>query len=285
MTASPHAHHPDGAQKLNAPNLRKIESLDEIQSLCNPFAIVTRSAAMPLLLGPLVDRLHQLKVDFDDVDNLITGATVSTGLLKKMRKETHTDPNGNVIRIRHDVSDKFLVTFRRGGRENVVRLDAAQVMGKVQVDFYGSNGRLEVEDGTTFVSTNIEVGHLGSVRIGKDCMFSHGIVIGQTDQHPIFDVSTGKRRNYGRPISIGNHVWVGRDTKILGGATIDDGSIVGAGAITSSRFGKNVLIAGSPARSLREGVLWARDTLASEQIDHIDQCNDKQGLHWASESA
>jgi acetyltransferase-like isoleucine patch superfamily enzyme len=275
----------DGPQKLDAPSLKKVASLEEIQSLRRPFAIVTRSATMPLLLTQLVDRLHHLKIDFDHIDNLITGATISTGLLKKLRKEIHTDPNGNVIQIGNGVSDKFFVNFRRGGRGNKVMLEEAEVMGKVQVEFYGSKGTVVVGGGTTFVSTHIELGHLGSVQIGKDCMFSHGIVIGQTDQHPMFDLSTGARINYGKPISIGNHVWVGRDTKLLGGATIGDGSIVGAGAVTSSRFEQNVLIAGSPARRLRKGVLWARDTLASVQIDHIDQCNDKQGLHWAAANA
>jgi acetyltransferase-like isoleucine patch superfamily enzyme len=276
--------YPDGEMKVSAPNLVKLDTIEAIQSLRNPFVIICRASSMSQILGQISTELTQLNIEFDHIDHLITGAVISTELLKKMKKRSHIDPNGNVVRISEDVSDKFWINFRRNGGKNVVTLDSTHIADRVKINFYGSEGKIDVGSGTSFVSTVIEAGHLGSVRIGKDCMFSHGIELGQTDQHPFFDLATGKRLNYGKSISIGNHVWVGRNVNILGGADIADGSIVGAGSITSSKFGKNVLIAGSPARVLREGVLWARDSLTSEPIDHITQCNDKQGLYWALEN-
>lgn len=278
--------YPDGPLKLDETGLSKIGSIDEITALHNPFVIIARSASHGAVFDSTAKRLLELQLEFDHIDHLVDGATISTGLLQRMGKASSVDGAGNRVQIEPGASGKFLINFRRGGRGNVATIGKTHILGsKVQIDFFGSEANVGISSGTTFVNISIEIGDHGSVTIGEDCMFSHGIVIGQTDQHPIFEVATGKRLNYGKPISIGNHVWVGRDVKLLGGFTIGDGSIVGAGSTTSSRFPKNVLIVGSPAHVLREGVMWARDTLASEPIDHIDQCSDKQGLHWASESA
>ncbi|MCA8412103.1 acyltransferase [Burkholderia multivorans] len=277
----------DGPVKLEAHGFKIIDDLDGIRSLRNPFILIARSPS-PATPGPLsliVENLRRLGVEYEHIDHLVKGAVINTGLMKRMKKESSIDASGNCVRIGAKTSDKFFITFRRNGQCNSVALDDTHIMSKVQIDFYGSDANVTIGSGTTFVSTFIDVGHRGSVSIGEDCMFSHGIVLGQTDQHPIFDAASGKRINYGKPITIGNHVWVGRDAMLLSGFGIGDGGVVGARSVTSSRFRSNVVIAGSPAAELRQGVTWARDTLASEQIDHVDQCEDKMGLHWLQQNA
>ncbi|GAB7022223.1 CatB-related O-acetyltransferase [Salidesulfovibrio brasiliensis] len=52
-----------------------------------------------------------------------------------------------------------------------------------------------------------------------------------------------------QPIEIGNDVWIGRDTKILAGATIPDGCVIGAGSVvTRNTFEPYSILAGVPAR-------------------------------------
>ncbi len=57
---------------------------------------------------------------------------------------------------------------------------------------------------------------------------------------------------YGKPITIGNNVWLGGDVKILGGVTIGDNSIIGTGSIVTKDIPSNVIAIGNPCKVLRK---------------------------------
>lgn len=97
-----------------------------------------------------------------------------------------------------------------------------------------------------------------SIKIGEDCMFSHGIDIRNGDSHPIFDNNTGKRINLAAPIKIGSHVWLGADVKVLKGITIDDNSIIGTGSIVTSNVDSNSIYVGVPAKKVKDSISWKR---------------------------
>lgn len=69
-----------------------------------------------------------------------------------------------------------------------------------------------------------------TVKIGKDCQISFGVIIWPSDGHAITDLD-GNCLNKGKDITIGNHVWIGMDSKILKGANIPDNSVLAAGSI------------------------------------------------------
>ncbi len=56
-----------------------------------------------------------------------------------------------------------------------------------------------------------------------------------------------------KPVSIGDHVWVGSGVTVLG-ATIGDGAVVGAGSVVVSTVPGKVLVAGNPARVIGKDV-------------------------------
>jgi virginiamycin A acetyltransferase len=51
---------------------------------------------------------------------------------------------------------------------------------------------------------------------------------------------------------IGNDVWIGQGARILPGARLGDGCIVGAGAVVAGGFAPYSVIAGNPARVVRQ---------------------------------
>ncbi|MCZ0963459.1 acyltransferase [Paracoccus benzoatiresistens] len=97
--------------------------------------------------------------------------------------------------------------------------------------------------------------------IGRDCMFSGGIWMDSSDNHSILDVASGKRINPCKPITIGDHVWVGRQSTILKGSVIGSHSVIGAGSMVRGVIPPNCIAAGSPAKVIRTGVTWDRRRL------------------------
>jgi acetyltransferase-like isoleucine patch superfamily enzyme len=55
-----------------------------------------------------------------------------------------------------------------------------------------------------------------------------------------------------RPITVGRNVWIGFDCCILPGVTIGDGAIVGARSVVTGDVPPYTVVAGNPARVIRE---------------------------------
>ena len=70
--------------------------------------------------------------------------------------------------------------------------------------------------------------------------------------HP-FDVQARNQGlEYAWPIRIGNNVWIGGGTKIMGGVTIGDNTVIAAGSIVTRDIPAGVLAGGNPCRVIRE---------------------------------
>lgn len=101
-----------------------------------------------------------------------------------------------------------------------------------------------------------------ALTIGEECMFSGNILIWPSDGHAVFDKNTNKVINGIKSATkIGNHVWVGTHATILKNADIPDDSVIGAASVVTSKFDKsNVVIAGNPAKVIKENIDWDRKT-------------------------
>jgi acetyltransferase-like isoleucine patch superfamily enzyme len=92
-------------------------------------------------------------------------------------------------------------------------------------------------------------------------MFSHRIEIRNGDSHAIFDYNSKMRINDAQPIKIGNHVWLGADSKVLKGSIIEDGAIISTGAIVTGHVERQAIYAGVPAKKIKENIYWERERL------------------------
>ncbi|ROS87707.1 MULTISPECIES: CatB-related O-acetyltransferase [Bacteroidales] len=54
-----------------------------------------------------------------------------------------------------------------------------------------------------------------------------------------------------KQVNIGNDVWIGANAMILGGITIGDGAIIGAGAVVTKDIPPYAIVGGIPARIIR----------------------------------
>lgn len=98
-----------------------------------------------------------------------------------------------------------------------------------------------------------------NLTIGNDCLFSWGIKARTSDGHSVVDLETEKAINVPKDITIADRVWVGEDVAFLKGSSVSVDSVVGSFSLITKQFKKsNVVIAGSPARIVRENISWDR---------------------------
>ena len=94
------------------------------------------------------------------------------------------------------------------------------------------------------------------IEIGEGVAIAPNVLIRDCDSHNIHGVIAKK------PISIGNHVWIGsnaiilKGVNIVGGITIGDNCVIGPGAVVFKSVPANCVVVGNPAYILkRNGVV------------------------------
>ena len=72
-----------------------------------------------------------------------------------------------------------------------------------------------------------------------------------TATHPLdVDLRTSGLE-YGKPVTIGNNVWLGGSSVIAPGVTIGDNSVIAAGAVVVKDVPANVVVGGNPAKIIK----------------------------------
>jgi acetyltransferase-like isoleucine patch superfamily enzyme len=114
---------------------------------------------------------------------------------------------------------------------------------------------LTIGDGT-FIGHLCDFRAARSIRIGSHCLIAGGVTIADYDGHPL----DARERRAGatspvaeiRPVEIGDDVWIGQGATILKGVQIGDRAVVGAGAIVTRDVPADCVVAGNPARLIRD---------------------------------
>jgi len=99
------------------------------------------------------------------------------------------------------------------------------------------------------------------LEIGDECMFAGDITVRNDDGHVILDKDTNEVINPPADVVIENNVWIGSNVMIFKGAYVKRGSVIGAMSLVNKKFEKeNVIIAGVPAKIIRENIAWNRNS-------------------------
>lgn len=107
-------------------------------------------------------------------------------------------------------------------------------------------------DAGTFVNVDCFVELVGPVHIGRDCQIGMQVMIA-TSHHESDEDGRISRTPVGRPVVLGDRVWVGTRATILPGVTVSDDVVIAAGAVVASDCKEAGVYAGVPARLLRGG--------------------------------
>jgi acetyltransferase-like isoleucine patch superfamily enzyme len=94
----------------------------------------------------------------------------------------------------------------------------------------------------------------GEVSFGDDGGISWGVLVIDSNFHPMFVDEQPVTET--KPITVGDHVYVGARSILLKGTNIGSGSIIAAGSIVTGDIPPNVMAGGAPAKVLRKNVRW-----------------------------
>lgn len=115
-----------------------------------------------------------------------------------------------------------------------------------------SHGHLILHGG--FCNENVQITCATKIEIGESATIGRDVVIRDYDGHYI-EVDGYENA---KPIAIGKHVWIGNRAMILKGVTIGDGAVVAAGAIVTKDVPANCIVAGVPAKIIKENIYWRK---------------------------
>lgn len=84
---------------------------------------------------------------------------------------------------------------------------------------------------------------------GRNCTVFHGVTIGQKDR-----IAADGTRISDFP-RIGNECWIGPGAILIGGVSVGDGAIIGAGAVVLPNVPSGAVVAGNPAVVVRTNAI------------------------------
>lgn len=142
-------------------------------------------------------------------------------------------------------------------RTSLVSKTGSRLVVNGEFDVY-EGSIITIEEGATlqlgsgYLNSNSRIYCFKGITIGDGVVISEEVVIRDSDNHSILSDDY----EMSKPISIGNHVWIGFRAAILKGVTVGDGSIIAAGAIVTKDVPPNCLVAGVPAKIIKRNIEW-----------------------------
>lgn len=89
------------------------------------------------------------------------------------------------------------------------------------------------------------------ITIGDNVLLAPRVGI-YTAGHPIDAGVRNEALEFGKPITIGNNVWIGAGAIINPGVTIGDNVVIGAGSVVTKDIPEEVIAVGNPCKVLRK---------------------------------
>lgn len=204
----------------------------------------------------IIDKLsnNSLKVNLIIYESVIIAVLKMTNYLQKL-----------LLRIRNNnvkvaKSSHLAILKLRSKKGCEVKVDEnSQVSGRLTFDKEGASiyiGKRVFMNGNLISAQRIE--------IGDDVMISWGVTIVDHDSHSISfskrseDVTNWQigKKDWSHvkisPVKICDKVWIGFNSIILKGINIGEGAVVGAGSVVTKDVPAWTIVAGNPARIIRE---------------------------------
>lgn len=154
----------------------------------------------------------------------------------------------NVVESKGDIFDCNMLIV---GYNNKIVIGENCIIRCKEITVRGNDTNIIIGDRCQFMGGSHFVcqGNGNFIHIGSDCLFSTDVQIWNSDTHTIYD-KYGNVANPSKPITIGDHVWLGQNVSVLKGVTIGDCSIIGMASVVSKSIEEHSIAVGNPARKV-----------------------------------
>ena len=166
------------------------------------------------------------------------------------------DPDYGNVRKAVNETLKLSVKMNQSTDIDEVRKYLSQIIGKsidqsttVFPPFYTNVGRHITLGKNVFINHACSFLDLGGIIIDDDVMIGPRVNI-SSENHP---VEVSKRKTMiPKTVRIKRNAWIGAGASILPGVTVGENSVVAAGAIVNKNVPDNAVVAGVPAKQIKE---------------------------------
>ncbi|MDJ0531155.1 MAG: acyltransferase [Xenococcaceae cyanobacterium MO_207.B15] len=136
-------------------------------------------------------------------------------------------------------------------KKGVIEIDSrVEISQGVVLDCWG--GSIQIEENVFLGPYSVIYGH-GGVKIGRDTLIAmHSCILSSNHTIPDSNIPIRSQPDIPLPVTIGQDVWLGARVTVLGGVTIGDGCIVGAGAVVTKDLPPYSIAVGIPAQVIRQ---------------------------------
>jgi len=165
--------------------------------------------------------------------------------------------NGNKLFFAAGSSVKDCLIEVRGNNHQLI-IEEGVVLTRSTLWFEDHNCLIHIGQHTTMQRN----GHIAvtepnrKIEIGPRCMFSFNVDIRNGDSHTLFEIESGRRKNWAKNVLIHAHVWLGAHTQIIGGAEIGENTTIGIRSLVNGKIPANCIAVGTPARAAKTGFNW-----------------------------
>lgn len=178
----------------------------------------------------------------------------------KMARKEYVDSTSGLLQKFHELSQEALkITSQINNSYHTpeeIRELFSKLIGKKVPDtfclfppFYSECGKNITVGENVFINACCKFQDQGGITIGNNCLIGHNVTIATLNH----DFNPKKRANINpNSVTIGDNVWIASDSSILPNVVIGDGAIVGAGSVVTKNVPKNTVVAGNPARIIKE---------------------------------
>jgi len=171
------------------------------------------------------------------------------------------------------------------GKGNTIILSKYTVLKKCNIRIIGNNCKIIIDDGSIlnkvslscrddnsviWIKNNADIGpntkiismEGNNIVIGENSLISYDVEIRNSDSHSIINAD-GIRINKGNHIEIGNNVWIAGGAIILKGSNIGNNCVIGAHSVYTLKEAKNnSIFVGNPAKIIKDDIKeWNKDRL------------------------
>ena len=190
------------------------------------------------------------------ISNLLHNKFNVSGLLRGKSRIRISGKN-NTITIRNGKYKNVQIGI--DGNDNIIDIEEGVQIGSLEIIIQNSSSKILIGKSTQIGGAKIVCcEYQDQVSIGSNNLIADDVEFWSCDGHSIYQ--NGLRINPSKAIVVADNVWIGRNVKILKGTIILPNTVIGMGSLVTAReYPANALIAGFPAKVIKEDITWSHE--------------------------